>query len=108
MCPEVNIMGIFRVPNPINEPILDYAPGSPEHTELLKELKELKENPIEIPIVIDGEEIKTNKKVDIFSPHDLSLKLGFYYQGSEGEVKKAEARKAISKSTKAKKFKVKY
>jgi 1-pyrroline-5-carboxylate dehydrogenase len=89
MCPEVNNMGIFRVPNPINEPVLDYAPGSPEHTELLKEIAKLKENPIDIPMYINGEEIKTGKKVDIYSPHDLSLKLGTYYQGSEDEVKKA-------------------
>lgn len=82
-------MGIFRVPNPVNEPVLDYKPGSPEHTELQKELKKLKENPIEIPMVIDGDEVKTGKKVDIFSPHDLNLKLGFYYQGSEKEVKTA-------------------
>lgn len=82
-------MGIFRVPNPVNEPVLEYKPGSPEHTELQIELKKLKENPLEIPMVINGEEIKTGKKVDIFSPHDLNLKLGYYYQGSKEEVKNA-------------------
>ena len=82
-------MSIFRVPLPKNEPILSYIPGSPEHTELLKELTDLKANPFEIPMFIGGKEVKTDKKIDIFSPHNLSLKLGFYYQGGESEVKVA-------------------
>ncbi|UCG61435.1 MAG: L-glutamate gamma-semialdehyde dehydrogenase [Candidatus Zixiibacteriota bacterium] len=82
-------MSIFQVPFPKNEPILDYAPGSPERAELEKELAALKANPCEIPLVIGGKEIKTGKKVDIACPHKLSQKLGFYYQGGEGEVTKA-------------------
>ena len=82
-------MGIFKVPTPKNEPILAYTPGSPERAELEKELKFLKENPIDIPMFIGGEEVTTAKKIDIFSPHNLKQKLGAYYQGSEGEVKKA-------------------
>lgn len=82
-------MGIFRVPLPKNEPVRDYAAGSKDRAELEKALAELKANPVEIPMVINGQEIKTDKKVDIFSPHDLSLKLGFYYQGTQADVKTA-------------------
>lgn len=82
-------MGIFRVPLPKNEPVRDYAAGSKDRAELEKAIAELKANPVEIPMVINGQEIKTDKKIDIFSPHDLSLKLGFYYQGSEADVKTA-------------------
>ncbi len=82
-------MGIFRVPIPQNEPILNYAPRSPERAALEKELAWLKENPFEIPLVVGGEEITTNKKVDIFCPHNLKQKLGFYYQGDENHVKRA-------------------
>ncbi|MEW6411034.1 MAG: L-glutamate gamma-semialdehyde dehydrogenase [Candidatus Zixiibacteriota bacterium] len=82
-------MGIYRVPPPKNEPILAYAPGSPERAKLVKELAQLKANPLEIPLVINGRDVKTDKKIEITSPHNHSLKLGFYYQGSEAEVKKA-------------------
>ena len=82
-------MGIFKVPMPQNEPILDYAPGSADRTALVAELKKLKENPVEIPMFIGGEEIKTDTKIDIFAPHNHKLKLGYYYQGGEAEVKLA-------------------
>ncbi len=82
-------MGIFKVPMPKNEPILNYAPSSAERAALEIELKKLKDNPVEIPMFIGGEEIKTDTKVDIFAPHNHKLKLGFYYQGGEAEVQKA-------------------
>jgi len=82
-------MGIFRVPLPKNEPVLSYAPKTAERAQLEKELAYLKANPIEIPLVIGGQEIKTAKKVEVAAPHNLKLKLGTYYQGGEGEVKKA-------------------
>ena len=91
-------MGIFRVPPPINEPIKDYAPGSPERARLDKALADLKAHPLDIPMVINGKELH-GEKIDIFAPHDLSLKLGSYHQGGGKEVKLAvdtalEAQKA--------------
>ena len=82
-------MSIYNIPVPENEPILDYAPGSPEKIELEKALAELKANPVEIPMFINGEEVRTDTKIEITSPHNHNLKLGFYYQGGEAEVKKA-------------------
>ncbi len=82
-------MGKFSVPFPQNEPVLSYAPGSPERDELLTALAELKANPIEIPLVINGQDVKTDKKIAITAPHNHDLKLGFYYQGGEKEVKMA-------------------
>jgi 1-pyrroline-5-carboxylate dehydrogenase len=91
-------MGIYRVPPPINEPIKDYAPGSPERARLDKALADLKAHPLDIPMVINGKEL-TGEKIDIFAPHDLSLRLGSYHQGGAKEVKLAvdsalEAQKA--------------
>ncbi len=82
-------MSLFRVPTPVNEPIKSYIPGSPEKIELEKALAELKSMQLEIPMVIDGKDVKTDKKIEITSPHNHQLKLGFYYQGSEAEVKTA-------------------
>ena len=82
---------MYRVPLPKNEPILDYAPGSSERKQLEAALKQLKANPVEIPLVIGGQEITTDKKIKITAPHDHSLVLGHYYQGGEKEVKMAVA-----------------
>ena len=82
-------MSYYRVPIPINEPIHAYAPGSPDYKALQAALKELKNQYIEIPLFIDGEEIKTGKKVEITSPHNHKQTLGCYYVGDEGEINKA-------------------
>ncbi len=79
-------MSRFNVPTPRNEPVLNYAPGSSERAELLKALADLKANPIDVPMVINGKEVTTDTKIDITAPHNHSLKLGSYYQGSTKEV----------------------
>ncbi|MBN1212300.1 MAG: L-glutamate gamma-semialdehyde dehydrogenase [candidate division Zixibacteria bacterium] len=92
-------MGIFRVPIPRNEPVLNYAPGSLERAGVEKALAELKAQQVEIPMVINGKEVKTDQKIEIRSPHNHKQVLGYYYQGGEKEVKLAvesavEAQKA--------------
>jgi 1-pyrroline-5-carboxylate dehydrogenase len=82
-------MSSFRIPQPKNEPVYSYAPGSPERAKLKKAIEELKANPVDIPMVIGGKEIRTDKKVAIKAPHNLSLTLGKYSKGGEEEVKMA-------------------
>jgi len=77
---------MYRVPIPKNEPILNYAPGSPERVELEKALTKLKSQTLEIPMIINGEEITTDTKIEIHSPHKRSQLLGYYCQGREKEV----------------------
>lgn len=89
---------MYRVPTPINEPNRMYEPGSKDREELVKAIKELRDNPVEIPLVIDGKEVKTGDIKEITAPHNHELVLGKYHQGSEKEVKMAvesaiEARK---------------
>jgi 1-pyrroline-5-carboxylate dehydrogenase len=91
----------FKLPVPINEPILNYASGSPEKIELKKKLSELQSKEIEIPLIIGGEEVKSGKTAEIRVPHNLSKKLGVYHKAGEKEVKMAieaalEARKTWS------------
>jgi 1-pyrroline-5-carboxylate dehydrogenase len=88
----------FKVPFPVNEPVLSYAPGTPEKEALKKKLKELQSKEIEIPLIIGGKEIKTGKTAEIKTPHDHSKKLGFYHKAGAKEVNMAieaalEARK---------------
>ena len=53
--------GIFRPPPPVNEPVKDYAPGSPERAELQKRLAELERERLDVPCVIGGEEVRTGR-----------------------------------------------
>jgi len=82
-------MSSFRIPQPKNEPVYSYAPGSPERAKLRKAIADLKSNPADIPMVIGGKEVRTEKKAEIKAPHKLSLKLGEYSKGSAEEVKLA-------------------
>ncbi len=92
---------IFKVPLPLNEPILNCAPGSPEKEELKKKLAEMRSQQVDIPLIIGGEEIRTGKTVEMRAPHDHSILLGTYHKAGEKEVKMAieaalEARKTWS------------
>ena len=52
-------LGLFQVPEPVNEPIKNYAPGDSEREALIQKYNELKSKMVEIPVVIGGKEIKT-------------------------------------------------
>jgi len=80
---------IFQVPVAVNEPVKSYAPGTLEKAELKKALDELMSKEVELPMIIDGKEVTSGKKVAIHPPHDLKHTLGYYYQGDEAHVKMA-------------------
>ena len=90
--------GIFRIPQPVNEPCLQYAPGSPERTELSSKLREMLNGQIDVPMIIDGEEVRNGNLADIRCPHNHQHVLGKYHQ-ADGEY----AIKAIDAAQKAKK-----
>lgn len=78
--------GFFNVPEPHNEPILSYAPGTRERDELKKQIRDYRENLVDIPMFIGGKEIRTGNRVEIHPPHDHQHLLGHYHQGGEKEV----------------------
>jgi 1-pyrroline-5-carboxylate dehydrogenase len=82
-------MGNFRIPHPHNEPVYDYAPGSPERKKLDAAIADLKSQVVDIPMVIDGEEIRVSDPIKIAAPHDHSLELGKCYQGGAEQVEAA-------------------
>src|SRR6266550_1519820 len=61
--------GIPKIPAPVNEPVLGYAPGSPERAELKRTLKDLSGRQLEIPLVIGGKDVHTDRTVDVVMPH---------------------------------------
>ncbi|MBO3271446.1 MULTISPECIES: L-glutamate gamma-semialdehyde dehydrogenase [Hymenobacter] len=79
----------FNVPTPINEPVKGYAPNSPERIELLKMLKELKQQERDIPMHIGGQEVRTGKTLPINPPHDHQHTLGVFHEGDASHVQQA-------------------
>ena len=82
-------IGSFYYPLPANEPVLSYAPGTPERELLKKSLKDLKSKKIDIPMYIGKEEVYTAKKIVIRPPHEISHVLGTYSEGDASHVEKA-------------------
>ena len=92
-------IGIFNVPAVRNEPVKNYAPGSPERDLLKKALEEARSKTIEIPQYIGSKEIYSQNKRAISPPHDHQHLLGYFHEGSSEDVKVAvnaalEARKS--------------
>lgn len=80
---------LFSFAKPVNEPSMSYAPGCPER-ELLKEaIKQITSEQPEIPIIINGEEIRTGNVGRIVMPHDHSHVLASYRKAGAAEVQAA-------------------
>jgi len=79
----------LSITRPVNEPVFDYAPGSPEREELIKKLAELKSRAADIPLIIGGKEVRTGRTSDIIIPHDNKNKLGRYHKAGAAEVQAA-------------------
>lgn len=82
-------LGYFHYPLPTNEPVLSYLPGSPEKKRLKEVLAELKKETADVPMYIDGMEVRTNKKEAMHPPHEIKHLLGYYHVGEEKHVKQA-------------------
>src|SRR5947199_650474 len=82
---------IPKVPTPINEPVLSYAPGTPERGELKRTVKELSGHQLEIPLVIGGKDVHTGRTVDVVMPHCHRHVLAKAHQAGPAEVQAAIA-----------------
>jgi 1-pyrroline-5-carboxylate dehydrogenase len=80
---------ITPTPIPLNEPVRDYAPGSPERAALEKRLDAMLAEEVEVPLVIGGEEVRTGDTVEMVCPHDHGHVLGRFHQAGEAEVARA-------------------
>ncbi|AYM99806.1 L-glutamate gamma-semialdehyde dehydrogenase [Chryseobacterium sp. 3008163] len=77
---------ISQVPFAVNEPVNSYEPGSPEVKSLIAQYKKMWAQKIEIPMVINGKEVKTDDKVQLQSPQDHAHDFGFYHRGTMQHV----------------------
>jgi 1-pyrroline-5-carboxylate dehydrogenase len=93
--------GFFNTPIAINEPVKTYAPGSPERDEVLKAYKDMFNSKIEIPLHINGKDVKSGNTKTLSAPHDHQHVVGSYHLAEKSHVEDAistamEARKAWS------------
>lgn len=81
--------GFFKIPNAINETVLDYAPNSKEKLALKQALTEARSQVIDIPMFINGQEVRTGNTQAIFPPHDLHHQIGSFHLGEAKHVHQA-------------------
>ncbi|AQS94896.1 1-pyrroline-5-carboxylate dehydrogenase [Polaribacter sp. BM10] len=81
--------GFFNVPKAVNEPVKSYAPGSPEREELLATYKTMFNDNIDVPMHINGEEVRTGNTKNITPPHDHKHVVGQYHTADKSHVESA-------------------
>ena len=77
---------ISQVPFAVNEPVTSYLPGSSEVKSLLATYKKMWAEKTEVPMIINGKEVKTGDKVQLQSPQDHTHDFGFYHKGTMQHV----------------------
>ncbi len=90
---------IFHSPAPINEPVLSYAPGTKERTELLAEYDRMAKQKRELPMWIGGNAVETNDRRVVRPPHELKRIIGYSHHGTKAHVKAAIAAALKAKKT---------
>ena len=80
---------IFNPPAAINEPILTYAPGTSEREELQKTVAAFKAEEKDIPMFINGKEVRTGNKISMHPPYEHKHLLGHFHRGDSSHVKNA-------------------
>ena len=78
--------GFFNVPKAVNEPVKEYAPGSPERAEVLATYKEMFHSNMDVPMHINGEEVRTGNTKNITPPHDHQHVVGQYHTAKKSHV----------------------
>jgi 1-pyrroline-5-carboxylate dehydrogenase len=81
--------GFFVTPEPVNEPVLNYAPGSPEKNRLKEAIAQARSRQIDIPMYIGSEEVRTGDKKPLSPPHDHQHVLGYFHEGDASHVEQA-------------------
>src|ERR1700742_2394662 len=79
----------FDFAEPKNEPVLSYAPGSHERKALKHALAELKGQLRDIPMYINGKEVRSGDKKEIRPPHETGHLLGHFHAGTADHVEQA-------------------
>jgi len=85
----VSSHAIFRAPQPYNEPIGGFEPGSPERARLQLRLEQMRGERPELPLVIGGKDVTTGDLRPAVMPHDKAHVLADVHQGTAEHVQQA-------------------
>ncbi|MEU5169957.1 MULTISPECIES: L-glutamate gamma-semialdehyde dehydrogenase [Streptomyces] len=81
---------VTQVPAPVNEPVHSYAPGTAERARLEAKLKELSQNPIDLPMTIGGEKrMGGGERVEVVQPHNHKAVIGTFAGATEQDAQDA-------------------
>ncbi|WP_175412315.1 L-glutamate gamma-semialdehyde dehydrogenase [Streptomyces sp. TRM64462] len=81
---------VTQVPAPVNEPVHGYAPGSAERARLEAKLKELAENPIDLPMTINGvKRMGRGERVNVVQPHNHQAVIGTFAAATQEDAQDA-------------------
>ncbi|MFJ3580798.1 L-glutamate gamma-semialdehyde dehydrogenase [Streptomyces sp. NPDC090127] len=81
---------VTQVPAPVNEPVHSYAPGSAERARLEAKLKELADNPRELPMTIGGvKRMGGGERVDVVQPHNHKSVIGTFAGATQQDAQDA-------------------
>jgi 1-pyrroline-5-carboxylate dehydrogenase len=80
---------IVSVPDPVNERVLDYAPGSPERAQLKAALAVIEKEVVEIPCVVGGERVFTGNLKQVVMPHRHRHVLAKFHAATEDVAERA-------------------
>jgi len=78
-----------NIPAPRNEPVLSYAPGSPERDAIKAALKKMSGEVVDIPLIIGGKEVRTGKTHPVVVPHRHSHVLAHVHQADARSLNQA-------------------
>ena len=81
--------GFFQVPVAYNEPIKTFAPGSPEREAVLAQYKSYYHGTVDVPMYINGKEVRTGNTRNMTPPHDHKHVVGQYHIGEQKHVQEA-------------------
>jgi 1-pyrroline-5-carboxylate dehydrogenase len=82
-------LGYFHYAMPSNEPVLHYAPGSPEKVSLKKAIRKIKEKEQDIPMIIGGKEVRSQNRIIMHPPHELAHTLGYFHRAEKKHIEQA-------------------
>lgn len=93
---------VAKIIKPVNEQVLPFLPGSPDRASLKAKLQEMKQQKIDIPLIIGGKEVRTGNTANCIIPHNKKHVLATYHLAGEKEIRMAieaavEAKKAWEK-----------
>ena len=81
--------GFSKSPQPENEPVYTYAPGTIERVKLKDAIACARAQVVDIPMIINGIEVRSGDKVPINPPHDINHLIGYYHKGDSSHVQLA-------------------